>query len=164
MLYIITYCSGMGNNTSLPLCARYSENIMPMVALLGGRLYASRMKTGKVIIQYGASVYPHEKRVAFLLVKTGHDVTFLPVGIDKSPDILYRGKEWEIKSPTGSKRRTLENNLRAALRQSSNIIIDLARIHIPEETCLRFLKDRKARLGKKVSIIIVRQNGKIIEL
>ena len=116
---------------------------MPMVALPGGRLYASRMKSGKVIIQYGSLVYPHEKRVAFLLVKTGHDVTFLPVGIDKSPDILYRGKKWEIKSPTGSKRRTLENNLRAALRQSSNIIIDLARIHIPEETCLRFLKDRK---------------------
>lgn len=137
---------------------------MLMVAPPGWQIYASRMKAGKVIIQYGALVYPHEKRVAFLLAKTGHDITFLPVGINKSPDILYRGKKWEIKSPTGSKRRTLENNLRAALKQSNNIIIDLVRIHIPEDTCLRFLKDRKTKLGKKINIIVITTNSTIIEL
>ncbi len=109
-------------------------------------------------------VYPHEERVAFELAKTGYDVTFLAVGIDKSPDILYKGRKWEIKSPIGAKRRTLENNVRAALKQSSNIIIDLSRIRIEENNCLRFLRDRKCRLGKKVQIMVVMKNKKIIEL
>ena len=114
------------------------------------------MKSGKVIIQEGALVYPHEERVAFELVKTGNDVTFLAVGINKSPDILYMDKKWEIKSPTGSKRRTLENNVRAALKQSCNIIIDLSRIKVEEGSCLRFLRDRSNRLGKKVKIMVIK--------
>lgn len=122
------------------------------------------MKSGKVIIQEGALVYPHEERVAFELVKTGNDVTFLAVGINKSPDILYMGKKWEIKSPTGSKRRTLENNVRAALKQSCNIIIDLSRIKVEEGSCLRFLRDRSNRLGKKVKIMVIKKNKEIVEL
>lgn len=125
-------------------------------------IYPQRMKTGKVIIQYGALVYPHEKRVAFLLAKTGHDVTFLPVGVDKSPDILFRGRKWEIKSPTGSKRRTLENNIRTALKQSSNVIIDLSRIKVPEDTCLRYIEDRKRRLGKKSSFMVITKDKTIL--
>ena len=121
------------------------------------------MKIGKVIREQGALVYPHEERVAYRLAATGHNVTFLAVEIDKSPDILFKGKKWEIKSPTGSKRRTLENNLRAALKQSNNIIIDLTRIHIDEATCLRFLSDRKARLGRKVSIIAIMKDGDLVD-
>jgi len=120
------------------------------------------MKIGKIIIQYGSLIYPHEIRVANLLIRTGHDVSFLPVSINKSPDILFCGKKWEIKSPTGSKRRTLENNIRTALKQSSNVIIDLSRIRIPEETCLRFIEDRKNRLGKKYNFIVITKNKEIL--
>ena len=83
---------------------------------------------------------------------------------NKSPDILYMGKKWEIKSPTGSKRRTLENNVRAALKQSCNIIIDLSRIKVEEGSCLRFLRDRSNRLGKKVKIMVIKKNKEIVEL
>jgi hypothetical protein len=120
------------------------------------------MKTGRVIIQEGALVQPHEKKVGDILARTfGKDVTFLAVGIDKSPDILFCGRKWEIKSPKGSKRRTLENNVRNAMRQSRNIIIDLSRIGVPEETCVRYVADRKHRLGKKYSFIIIRKNKTI---
>lgn len=60
-----------------------------------------------------------------MLAHTGHDIAFLAFGINKSPDILFRGKKWEIKSPKRMKRRTIENNIRNALKQSRNIIVDL---------------------------------------
>ncbi len=101
------------------------------------------MKSGKVIIQQGALIQPHELKVGELLARTGSDVTFLAVGVGKSPDIMFRGKKWEIKSPKGSKRRTIENNIRVALKQSSNIILDLSRIKVEEGSCLRYVRDQK---------------------
>lgn len=121
------------------------------------------MKSGKVIIQEGALIQPHELKVGELLARTGSDVTFLAVGVEKSPDIMFRGKKWEIKSPKGSKRRTIENNIRVALKQSSNIILDLSRIKVEEGSCLRYARDRKDRLGKKYSFMVIRKNKKILE-
>lgn len=48
------------------------------------------MKSGKVIIQEGALIQPHELKVGELLARTGSDVTFLAVGVGKSPDIVSR--------------------------------------------------------------------------
>lgn len=121
------------------------------------------MKSGKVIIQEGALIQPHELKVGELLARTGSDVTFLAVGVEKSPDIMFRGKKWEIKSPKGSKRRTIENNIRVALKQSSSIILDLSRIKVEEDSCLRYVRDRKDRLGKKYSFMVIRKNKKILE-
>lgn len=121
------------------------------------------MKSGKVIIQEGALIQPHELKVGELLARTGSDVTFLAVGVGKSPDIMFRGKKWEIMSPKGSKRRTIENNIRVALKQSSNIILDLSRIKVEEGSCLRYVRDRKDRLGKKYSFMVIRKNKKILE-
>ena len=125
--------------------------------------YANWMKRGKVIIQEGAMIQPHELKVGELLARTDHDVTFLSVGLDKSPDIMFRGKKWEIKSPKDSKRRTIENNIRTALKQSSNIIIDLSRINVSEDSCLRYVEDRKGRLGKKYSFLVIKKNKEIVE-
>lgn len=121
------------------------------------------MKRGKVIIQEGAMIQPHELKVGELLARTGCDVTFLAVGIDKSPDIMFCGKKWEIKSPKGAKRRTMENNIRTALKQSNNIIIDLSRIKVSEDSCLRYIKDRKDRLGKKYSFLVIMKDKEIVE-
>ena len=41
------------------------------------------MKSGKVIIQEGALIQPHELKVGELLARTGSDVTFLAVGVEK---------------------------------------------------------------------------------
>lgn len=100
---------------------------MPVVALPDGWLYASRMKSGKAIIQSNSLIQGHELKVGHILAQAGHDVVFLPVTTGKSPYIKYRGKIWEIKSSKGSKRRTIENNIRNAPKQSQNVIIDLSR-------------------------------------
>lgn len=57
----------------------------------------------------------------------GCNVKFLRPELDKTPDIEARGVRWEIKSPTGDSKKTIENNLRTARKQSKNIVIDLSR-------------------------------------
>ena len=121
-------------------------------------------KPGKITIPDGVSIYPHELIVAEILSRTGYDVTFIPVGITSTPDIKYRGLFWEIKSPIGSSSRTLENNIRAAARQSHNIIIDLHRIKLPEEKCTNVIKRRAKNLGKSYRLLIITKSREIVEL
>ena len=70
----------------------------------------------------------HEMSAAIILAyhfKT--DVIFLRPERRKTPDIDVNGTRWEIKSPKGNAKKTIENNLRLARKQSSHIVIDLAR-------------------------------------
>ena len=118
---------------------------------------------GKILVPKNALLQPHELIVASILSWTGSDVEFLPVSNTHTADIKFRGKEWEIKSPKGSSSRTLENNMRLALKQSSNIIIDLSRIKIPEHKCIMTIKNRAQKLGRIKKIIIITKNKTIIE-
>ena len=107
-------------------------------------------------------VKPHELEVARILASHGEIVKFIPVSNIKTPDIIYRGLKWEIKSPTGSKRRTIENNLRKAITQSENIIFDLRRINISEDTCVREIKKQVHLSGKQIRrLLIITKSGKI---
>ena len=118
----------------------------------------------RITIMKGALVQPHELAVAEILTQAGENVVFLPVSGTHSADILFRGREWEIKSPKGSSSRTIENNMRLALQQSSNIIIDLSRIKIREDKCMTTIKNRAKKLGKKRKVMIITKEKAIIEL
>lgn len=110
----------------------------------------------------------HEKlAVDFLAVKLGYDVTFLVPNRGKgakTPDIEMNGLLWEIKSPKGKSSRTIENNLRAALRQSPNILLDLRRMdgRVPTARLLREA-ERQFSLTKSMErlIVITRQERHI---
>lgn len=55
------------------------------------------------------------------------DVIFLRPETKKTPDIEVDGTKWEIKSPRGDGKKTIDNNLRSARQQSHNIVLDLRR-------------------------------------
>lgn len=101
-----------------------------------------------------------EKRVAdYVAIHLGLDVLFLVPNRQKgtsTPDIEMAGLRWEIKSPSGKSSRTIENNLRSALRQSANIILDLRQMdgRIPTK---KLLLDAEHRFinAKKISRLIV---------
>jgi hypothetical protein len=79
------------------------------------------MKHGKIIIPCGVFPERHELETASFFAETGTDVEFLPPSYVKgvySPDIQMDGQRWEIKSPCGSSKRTIENNYRNAQKQS----------------------------------------------
>lgn len=117
---------------------------------------------GKTIIPFGVFVEQHELDVAKVLNKLGKDVEFiLPsrVKFSRTPDIKMDGLLWEIKSPKGSSSRTIENNLRTALKQSKNIIIDLRRIKIDETKAIFQIKEKFIKIKTIKKIIIIKKNS-----
>lgn len=125
-------------------------------------------QVGTIIVPPGVVVAVHEKRaVDFLAIERSADITFLAPNRQKrqrTPDIEMVGLLWEIKSPKGRSPRTIENNLRLALKQSPHIILDLRRMdgRIPTQKHLteieRRFKDAKAI---KHIIVITRQETSV---
>ena len=106
--------------------------------------------SGKIdISQLNTPPEKHEFATARYFAEMGKDIVFLkPSDIPTvhTPDIIMDGVEWEIKSPDGKSRRTIENNFRDAVKQSRYIIFDLRRIQVPEKTCISQLeKEWKVR-------------------
>ena len=91
----------------------------------------------------------HEFETAKYFAEIGKNIAFLKPSSIKgvhTPDILMDGIEWEIKSPQGSSKRTIENNFRNAVAQSRYIIFDLRRIKLHDNQCVAKLeKEFKAR-------------------
>ena len=108
----------------------------------------------------------HEFEVAKFFAALGKTVKFLrPSQIPKThtPDILMDGLEWEIKSPTGSSKRTIESNFRQAVKQSHYIIFDLRRIKVPEKQCLVQLEREFAMRQYVKRLLVIRKNGDLLE-
>jgi hypothetical protein len=109
----------------------------------------------------------HEKIVANILARLNKEVEFLPPANrdnTHTPDIKMDGLLWEIKSPKGKSSRTIENNLRVALKQSENIILYLGRIKLPEARCLTEAA-RQFELSKKIKrLLIITKQQKMVDL
>ena len=87
-------------------------------------------KRYEVIVKTSVEDAPeiHEMSAALILAyhfKT--DVVFLRVQHGRTPDVDIDGIKWEIKSPLGDGKRTIDNNFSEARGQSKNIVIDLRR-------------------------------------
>lgn len=109
-------------------------------------------------------IHDHEMMAAIVLITKG-DVRFLEEASYRTPDIYYLGEKWEIKSPTGNSSRTIENNIRNALRQSDNIIIDLRRMHVNENKCLKEVERQVNLFGKRVrKMLVIVNDDKIKEI
>lgn len=123
-----------------------------------------KKRIGSVTTPKRSMALPHELAVATILSWTGDDVEFLPTRTIKTADIVFRGKEWEIKSPIGKSSRTIENNIRNALKQSHNIVIDLSRIKQDENNAIKEVKRQHGLLKGRNQIIIITKTKRIIEL
>lgn len=64
------------------------------------------------------------------------EVLFLRRKINKTPDLKINREAWELKSPKGSSKRTIDNILRTASKQSSNIMIYLGRCKMSERSVI----------------------------
>jgi hypothetical protein len=85
----------------------------------------------EVIIKTDLADLPKHHELSAALILAYHfktDVTFLRPEHARTPDVEVNGVKWEIKSPMGNGRRTIDNNFNEARRQSKNIVIDLRRI------------------------------------
>ena len=126
------------------------------------------MHKGRIDISYlDHPPEKHEFDTAKYLADQGKDIVFLKPSQLKgehTPDILMDGFKWEIKSPQGSSKRTIENNFRNAVAQSRYIIFDLRRIKLHDNQCVsRLKKEFKSRRYLK-KLLIIKKDGSLIEI
>lgn len=116
---------------------------------------------------------PHELLAAQIIAEFYHcKVLFLRRRINKAPDLKINNKTWELKSPKGNGKRTIDNILREASKQSQNIIIYLGHCKMSGQTvisrvnhCLKFNSHKiqmvKIITNKRLVIDIYPKPGKI---
>lgn len=123
----------------------------------------TKKKLARVVVPYGACVTENESSVAKILVKTGYDVRFLKTQLVKMPDIVFMGREWEIKTPIGKNSRTIENIMRRVLKQSVNIVLDLRYIGLADEKSLREIERQMGLMKRIKNVIVINRNGEIVD-
>lgn len=92
-----------------------------------------------VIVQTDLVDVPKDHELSAALILAYHfktDVIFLRPERKKTPDIDVDGTKWEIKSPRGNGKKTIDNNLRAAHKQSRNIVLDLRRAKLHQSRAI----------------------------
>lgn len=105
----------------------------------------------------------HEKRVAQILADYFNcNVTFVKTEIIKTADLNIRGKIWELKSPIGNSKHTIQHQFNRANKQSKYLVIDCFRTSrresIVKRESIRYFKESSLFKG----LIMVSRKGKII--
>ncbi|MDR1016012.1 MAG: hypothetical protein LBL67_00885 [Coriobacteriales bacterium] len=129
------------------------------------------MKSGKheLIIHININPYPqqHEIHAAAMLAEYFDcDVQFIQRKINaKTLDLLIKGIRWEIKSPKGNAKNTIDNNLRKANRQSQYVVIDLSRTKMrayqAKARINAFLREGSTKFKR---ILLINKSGKVLEI
>jgi hypothetical protein len=126
------------------------------------------MKTGKIIEPSQGNIWEHERRTAKAIANTGVIVEFVlesHTDFSKSPDLLFEGILWEIKSPVSGKLAQIEKNLKRASRQSGNIIIDSYRIkYLPDKKIQQFLIDRFRAQKSIKRLLFINRKREVIDI
>jgi hypothetical protein len=125
-------------------------------------------KKYKIIIKTSINDRPKDHEISAALILANHyfksDVTFLRPESNKTPDIEVNNSKWEIKSPMGNGKKTIENNLRAARRQSKHIVIDLRRIKMHRMRAIsriRYFLSKQAHIKR---VIIITKDESVIDI
>lgn len=82
----------------------------------------------------------------------------------KTADLRIKGGFWELKSPVGDGKRTIQNNLRKADNQSSNVVIDLRRCKMHEARALSRIKYEIAKASSIKRLLVITKRGKVLEI
>lgn len=111
---------------------------------------------------------PHEIMVAEIMAEYfKSDVVFLRRLSSKTPDlyILKTNIRWEIKSPTGAGKHTIQTNLRNASKQSENIILDLHRSDLTKEHAISRVKDFVQKEHSRIKRLkIITKRNQVIDI
>ena len=128
----------------------------------------SMEKRGKIIIQSGANVWPHEMKTAEVLAAAGHTVEFIRRSEEEhatSADIIMEGRIWEMKAPTASSSRRVQRTLRDAVKQSENVIFDSRRMKkMPDKAIERELRKWAPELKGLRRLRFINRRAEIIDI
>jgi hypothetical protein len=123
---------------------------------------------GKIIIPHGVIPEMPEMEVANLFTGLGKDIEFIKPHFIKglrNPDIKMDGRIWEIKSPHGRNKGTIENLYKTVEKQSENIIFDLRHIGLDEKIAISKIKrEFSMRRNKVKRIKIITKNAEVLDI
>lgn len=114
----------------------------------------------------GVSLEKHEYDTILFLTTIGYDITLIPpshIPNIKTPDFIMNKTKWEMKSPRGESRSTLEHAFQAAMKQSTNVVFDLRRTHMLDSKAIRILEQLYGYSRSVRRMIIITKRQKILE-
>ena len=94
------------------------------------------------------------------------DVIFQRLGNRKTPDLRAKGSymTWELKSPIGDGKKTIDNNLRAASSQSLNVVLDLSRSKMRYLQAINRIKYYMKFENRKIKkLLIINKSQKVVD-
>lgn len=107
----------------------------------------------------------HEYETAKYFADRGFDIVFIKPRDTKgfnSPDFMMDNKAWETKCPIKYSKRSFEDNLKKASKQSENVIFDLRRLSMKDERV--YIKELKkwSTINQIKNLLIVTKDGQIL--
>jgi len=111
---------------------------------------------------------PHELKAAERIAEIFEsDLVFLRRAASKTPDLYVSRtkRRWELKSPKGGSKHTVQNNLRDTDGQSENIILDLTRAKLTDRQGIsrakEFMRNERSRIKR---LKVLTKSGKLIDI
>ena len=124
------------------------------------------MKRKGRIAPNGVILNAHEYATVVFLTEQGYNVELIPKSNRKgvhTPDIKIDGIKWEMKAPIGEGNQLMKNTLQKALKQSTNIVVDLRRTKRHQTKCLREL-EREFNNSKSIKRLkIITKTNKMLD-
>lgn len=125
------------------------------------------MANYRVIIPVDQKPSPAQYELSAAQLLSRHfknDVEFILRSNRKTPDFLVDGIEWELKSPTGTGKYNIQHQIKAAAKQSANVIFDARRskMHmakIRNEVNHHFKHTKAVR-----RLVLIDKNKNVVEL
>jgi hypothetical protein len=127
----------------------------------------NKKKAGIVHIPSGLTPYPEKHEITAADILARHfvtDVFFMPHTLYKTADFSIDDLPWELKSPTGDGKYTIQHALQAALKQSPNIVFDARRSSMNQRKIRHELQIKYSRIHKLKRLILITKAGQAIEL
>jgi hypothetical protein len=124
----------------------------------------------KIEQEIGATPTETESQVVDILIRAKiikKHVLFLKPNRQKgsrTPDIqIDFDLKWEIKSPTGNGKYTIEHAVQFAGQQSKNVIFDLRKSKMPAGKALRKLMNEFAKRREIHRLIVITKSEKVLD-
>lgn len=92
------------------------------------------------------------------------NVRFVPKTSCKTADFLIDGRYWELKSPVGSGKRTMQHVLQNAALQAENVIIDLGLSKMNYTRARSRIAYESKYIPRIKRLLIINKNNKVFAL
>ena len=82
----------------------------------------------------------------------------------KTADFRIGGALWELKSPLGRGKRTIQNNIRKANQQCANIVVDLRFCKINEEQAIQRVRYEVLRMTSIKKVLVITKGIRVLAI